>query len=140
MFKSRIHMPCISVCNLINLAKRNWNDRRILTVFGKVGDNPKLLRLPKHVRVCALRFSNSARQRIESRQGHCYTFDQLALLQPKGSDTLLLRGKKNNRKARKYWGAAGIPGSGIKPYTRSKGRKFEKVRARRIKKKYWCWK
>lgn len=57
------------------------------------------------------------------------TFDQLALLAPTGSNTVLLRGPKNSREAVKHFGPApGVPHSTTKPYVRSKGRKFEKAR------------
>lgn len=35
------------------------------------------------------------------------TFDQLALLKPTGSDTVLLRGPKSQREANKHFGAPG---------------------------------
>jgi hypothetical protein len=42
---------------------------------------------------------------------------------------VLLRGPKNSREAVKHFGPApGVPHSSTKPYVRSKGRKFEKVR------------
>jgi ribosomal protein L18E len=63
--------------------------------------------------------------------GECLTFDQLALERPTGKDCVLLRGPKNSREAVKHFGPApGVPHSTTKPYVRSKGRKFEKVRRR----------
>lgn len=63
--------------------------------------------------------------------GECITFDQLALMAPTGSNTILLRGAKNGREAIKHFGAAGVPHSNAKPYVRQKGRKFESARGRR---------
>jgi Ribosomal protein 60S L18 and 50S L18e len=143
--------------------------------------------------------------------GECMTFDQLALLKPTGSDTVLLRGPKSQREANKHFGAPGcvphqtlslsacdtadqrapacaclagevccclvrwdqasltgsndgtlcrnplyatdaralsstvlipllcvrsVPHSHVKPYVRSKGRKFEKARGRRKSRGY----
>ena len=52
----------------------------------------------------ALRFTSTARARIESAGGECLTLDQLALRAPTGSNTLLLRGPKNSREAVKHFG------------------------------------
>ena len=55
---------------------------------------------------------------------------------PTGSNTVLLRGKKMNRETVKHYGTPGAIGSGVKPYIRSKGRKFEKARGRRKSRGY----
>mmetsp|Transcript_31245 Transcript_31245/g.78957 ORF Transcript_31245/g.78957 Transcript_31245/m.78957 type:complete len:98 (-) Transcript_31245:90-383(-) len=87
--------------------------------------------VPK-MKVCALKFTETARARILKAGGECITFDQLALSHPTGSGCVLLRGPKNSREANKHFGRApGVPGSSTKPYVRSKGRKFEKARGRR---------
>ncbi len=39
--------------------------------------------------------------------GEVMTFDQLALLKPTGTDTVLLRGPKSQREANKHFGAPG---------------------------------
>ena len=41
--------------------------------------------------------------------GKIYTFDQLALMAPTGSNCILMRGPKNSREAVKHRGAAGAP-------------------------------
>lgn len=81
--------------------------------------------------VCALRFTSAARARIVKAGGECLTFDQLALRAPTGSNTLLLRGVKNSREAVKHFGKPGCPSTNVKPFVRSKGRKFERARGRR---------
>jgi large subunit ribosomal protein L18e len=82
--------------------------------------------------VCALKFTETARTRLEKAGGTCLTFDQLALRSPRGSNTVLLRGATKHREAEKHFGKApGTPHSSSKPYVRSKGRKFEKARGRR---------
>ena len=69
--------------------------------------------------------------------GEVLTFDQLALIAPTGTDTVLLRGPKSQREAVKHFGRApGVPQSRTKPYVRSKGRKFEKARGRRNSRGY----
>ena len=54
--------------------------------------------------VAALRFTATARARIEKAGGECLTLDQLALRAPTGSNTLLVRGPKNAREAVKHFG------------------------------------
>jgi large subunit ribosomal protein L18e len=78
-----------------------------------------------------LSFARSARDRIIANGGEALTLDQLALRAPTGSNTVLLRGKRNVREAVKHFGG---PLKGGKPFVRSKGRKFEKARGRRSSK------
>ena len=54
--------------------------------------------------VCALRFTATARARIEKAGGECITFDQLAMRAPTGSNVILLRGPKSHREAVKHFG------------------------------------
>ena len=68
--------------------------------------------------------------------GECITFDELALRAPTGANCVLLRGPKNSRESVKHFGAAGVPGSHVKPYVRAKGRKFESARGRRKSRGY----
>jgi len=86
--------------------------------------------------VCALRFTASARGRIAKAGGECLTFDQLALRSPLGENTLLLRGCKSQRESARHFGAPGTAHSHVKPFVRSKGRKFEKARGRRASRGY----
>ena len=81
--------------------------------------------------VCALRFTEGARARIEAAGGRCLTFDQLAQESPKGDGCVLLRGRRSARKANKFFGTPGTPGSKTRPKVESKGRKFERARGRR---------
>lgn len=104
---------------------------KTLVVIGKITDDPRLLTVPK-LTVAALRVSETARARILAAGGEILTIDQLALRAPTGANTLLLRGPRTAREANKHFGPApGVPGSHTKPYTRSKGRKFEMARGRR---------
>merc|ERR1712141_129671 len=104
-------------------------------IVGSVTDDVRMEKVPK-LSVCALRFTAGARARITKAGGECLTFDQLALKAPTGSNTVLLRGKRNAREAQKHFGAAGVPHSHVKPFVRSKGRKFERARGRRASRGY----
>ena len=83
------------------------------------------------MKVCALRFTETARARIVKAGGECLTFDQLALRAPTGANTVLLQGRRTHRDAVKHFGTPGAPGSKTQPYVRSEGRKFERARGRR---------
>ncbi len=79
-----------------------------------------------------LHVTEQARVRILKAGGEILTFDQLALRSPKGEGCVLLSGPRNSREACRHFGPApGTRHSSTKPYTRAKGRKFEKARGRR---------
>ncbi|KAE8710540.1 putative 60S ribosomal protein L18-1 [Hibiscus syriacus] len=104
---------------------------KIAVVVGTVTDVIRVYEVPA-LKVTALRFTETARARIEKAGGECLTFDQLALRARLGQNTVLLRGPKNGREAVKHFGPApGVPHSHTKPNVRSKGRKFERARGRR---------
>ncbi|KAH7578320.1 hypothetical protein JRO89_XS01G0367700 [Xanthoceras sorbifolium] len=106
-------------------------ENKVAVVVGSVTDDIRVYEVPA-MKVTALRFTETARARIEKAGGECLTFDQLALRAPLGQNTVLLRGPKNGREAVKHFGPApGVPHSHTKPYVRSKGRKFERARGRR---------
>eukprot|EP01015_Nassula_variabilis_P015591 TRINITY_DN232_c0_g1_i11.p1 TRINITY_DN232_c0_g1~~TRINITY_DN232_c0_g1_i11.p1 ORF type:complete len:200 (+),score=59.71 TRINITY_DN232_c0_g1_i11:67-666(+) len=108
---------------------RNNNDK-IAVVVGSILNDERNLEIPK-LSVCALRFSERARERILAAGGQCLTFDQLALRAPTGTNTFLIRGARS-REALKHFGKApGAKHSHTKPYVRSVGRKFERGRGRR---------
>ena len=73
--------------------------------------------------MAALRFSQAAKERILKAGGEAMTLDQLALRSPTGSNTVLLRGKRNTREAVKHFGMG--PHKHKKPYTISSGRKVK---------------
>ena len=72
-------------------------------VVGTITDDNRLLVVPK-MSIAALRFTSTARARVEKAGGECLTMDQLALRAPTGANTLLLRGPKNAREAVKHFG------------------------------------
>ncbi|KAF8760278.1 Ribosomal protein 60S L18 and 50S L18e [Rhizoctonia solani] len=101
---------------------------KIIVTVAPVTDDNRLLTVPK-LTVAALRFTRAARERILNAGGETLTLDQLALRAPTGTNTILLRGKRNTREAVKHFGMG--PHKNKKPYTISKGRKFERARGRR---------
>jgi len=133
----RLHMSKINnpPIGLARLAKYMTNkDGKTAVIVGKVTDDVRMLECPK-MTICALGFTENARKRVVAAGGECLTFDQLALRAPKGGNTVLLRGPKS-RKAQAHFGhrtSVSNPHThdGVKPYVRSKGRKFEKARGRR---------
>ncbi|KAK4744701.1 hypothetical protein SAY87_011013 [Trapa incisa] len=129
LFMSKVNKPPLSLSRLIRFMK--GKEDQIAVVVGTVTDDIRVYEVPA-LKVTALRFTETARARIEKAGGECLTFDQLALRAPLGQNTVLLRGPKNAREAVKHFGPApGVPHSHTKPYVRAKGRKFEKARGKR---------
>merc|ERR1712000_585011 len=117
LFMSRINRPPVSLSRIIaktgtETAQKAYKGQTV-AIVGTVTDDVRMLKVPK-MSVAALRFTSSARARIEAAGGECLTFDQLA---------------KNAREAVKHFGMG--PHKHKKPYIESKGRKFEKARGRR---------
>ena len=97
----------MSISRLVNLGANPHAEKehsgKIIVVVGTITDDNRLLTVPK-LSVAALRFTATARARIEKAGGECLTMDQLALRAPTGANTLLLRGPKNSREAVKHFG------------------------------------
>lgn len=120
LFMSKMNRPPVSLSKIARFAanpkvneKTPKNADRTVVVVGTVTDDNRLLTAPK-VSVAALRFTATARARIEAAGGECITLDQLALRSPTGANTLLLRGPKNAREAVKHFGMG--PHKHKKPY------------------------
>ncbi|KAI9791156.1 MAG: hypothetical protein M1835_000522 [Candelina submexicana] len=132
LFMSRINRPPMSISRITSVAANKHSAKehegKTIVIIGTVTDDNRLLTVPK-LSIAALRFTSTARARIEAAGGECLTLDQLALRAPTGANTLLLRGPKNAREAVKHFGMG--PHKHKKPYVESKGRKFEKARGRR---------
>merc|ERR1712087_147779 len=116
---------------------------KVAVVVGPITNDVRLLDAPQNLKVCALRFSETARKRIEKAGGKCMTFDELAMKSPLGKNCLLLRGPVFNRTVNKYFGKApGVPDSNTRPYVRRasnlkrKNRKIEMARGRRKSRGY----
>ena len=128
LFQSKQYKAPISLTRLMRYTK--GKEDKIAVIVGTVTDDVRLFEVRKGMKVCALRFTETARARILQAGGECLTFDQLALRAPTGTGTLLLRGPQM-REVKKHFGAPGVPHSHAKPYVRAKGRKFEKARGKR---------
>lgn len=102
LFMSRINRPPVSLSRLVSNVTDAHKDKTVVVV-GTVTDDNRLLTVPK-LSVAALRFTATARARIEKAGGEVLTLDQLALRAPTGANTLLLRGPKNAREAVKHFG------------------------------------
>ncbi|KAJ0078973.1 hypothetical protein Patl1_22343 [Pistacia atlantica] len=123
LFMSKVNKPPLSLSRLQSLHERKvsmcYDEGKIAVVVGTVTDDIRVYEVPA-MKVTALRFTETARARIEKAGGECLTFDQLALRCPLGQNTVLLRGPKNAREAVKHFGPApGVPHSHTKPYVRS---------------------
>lgn len=135
---SKINRPPISLSGIVKqVSSSPSNEGKIIVVVGTVTDDIRLVELPS-ITVAALRFTRSAKERILNAGGEALTLDQLALRAPTGTNTVLLRGKRNTREAVKHFGmgkyllnhrySSGLmislgPHKHKKPYTLSKGRK-----------------
>ena len=142
LLNSRVNRAPVSLTKLakyverksVQDAKTKGNDI-VFAVVGTVTNDLRLIDVPE-LKVCALKFTEKARERINAANGKCYTFDQLALNRPNGENVVLLRGTRD-REAKKHFGKApGLPDANTKPYVRSKGRKFERARGRRRSRGY----
>ncbi|KAF5862826.1 hypothetical protein ETB97_011066 [Aspergillus alliaceus] len=102
LFMSRINRPPVSLSRIASNVTDAHKGKTIV-VIGSVTDDNRLLNVPK-LSVAALRFTATARARIEKAGGETLTLDQLALRAPTGANTLLLRGPKNAREAVKHFG------------------------------------
>ena len=128
--QSRLNRYPLSLSRIAkNLKGRT--DTPIIAVVGTVTNDNRLLTVPQGLKVTALKFTETARQRIVSNGGQALTFDQLAQLAPTGKGVLLLRGPRDREALRHFGLAPGQKGSHTAPYVRSVGRKFEMARGRR---------
>jgi large subunit ribosomal protein L18e len=137
LLNSRVNRAPVSLSRIVKYAQKKYvqemetnGQEVVFAVIGTVTEDQRILDLPA-LRVCALRFTEKARERITAAKGRCITFDQLAINRPQGESVILMRGTRD-REAKKHFGPApGVPGSHAKPYVRSKGRKFEQARGKR---------
>ena len=118
---SKTNRPPISLSRIVKeTADAPDRDSKVIVTVGTVTDDVRLLEVPK-LSIAALRFTSAAKERILKAGGEVLTLDQLAMRAPTGSNTILLRGKRNTREAVKHFGMG--PHKHKKPYTTSKGRK-----------------
>ena len=104
---SRINRPPVALSRLSAIVASpqdpEANKGKTAVVIGTVTDDNRQLKVPQ-LSVAALRFTSTARARIENAGGECLTMDQLALRAPTGTNTILIRGPKNAREAVKHFG------------------------------------
>eukprot|EP01065_Artemidia_motanka_P043944 TRINITY_DN617_c0_g2_i2.p3 TRINITY_DN617_c0_g2~~TRINITY_DN617_c0_g2_i2.p3 ORF type:complete len:215 (+),score=75.35 TRINITY_DN617_c0_g2_i2:63-647(+) len=133
LMMSRTNMAPICVSRLAKWMSAKGRENKIAVVVGPVVDDTRMAECPK-LTVAALKFTSSARARITKAGGECLTLDQLAMRQPKGGQTVLLRGRRKARTVYRHFGAPGVPGSHVRPHIPNEsktGRKFERARGRR---------
>ncbi|CAI0404976.1 unnamed protein product [Linum tenue] len=93
LFMSKINKPPLSLSRLIRFMKGKVGDfcnsfeDKIAVVVGAITDDIRVYDVPA-LKVTALRFTETARARIEKAGGECLTFDQLALRAPLGQNTV----------------------------------------------------
>lgn len=106
-FKGKINQPPVSLSKIVSVTANKYSAKayegKIRAIVGTVTDDNRLYEVPK-MTVCALRFTATARARIEKAGGECLTFDQLAMRAPTGSNVILLRGPKSHRESVKHFG------------------------------------
>lgn len=134
LFMSKINQPPMSLARLTRQMKGDRANKTAVVV-GTITNDVRIFEVPA-MKVAALHVTEKARERILKAGGEILTFDQLALRAPTGKDTVLLQGRRKARTANKHFGAAGKPGSHVKPFVRAKGRKFERARGRRESRGY----
>eukprot|EP01084_Bolivina_argentea_P148289 259292_1 len=117
---SRNNRPPVSLTRVALAFNKRENENCIIVVVGNVTDDSRLLILPKGLKVCCLKISESARKRVISSKGEILTFDELALREPLGKNTYLIRGPLKARACYRFFAG--------KPRVRAEGRKFERSR------------
>ena len=130
LFMAKVNRPPMGLSRVARYM--NGKEDKTCVIVGTVTDDVRIRvgTFPK-LTICALRFTQNARARIEKAGGECVTFDQLALRAPTGTNTVLLRGRKLARESVRHFGAAGVRNSSTAPYVRSKVLKVENSRGRR---------
>jgi len=136
LFMSKTNRPPVSIARIVRRMAKAGSTDKVCVIVGTVTDDIRLIDVPK-LKICALRFTEGARNRILKAGGEVLTFDQLAMKSPTGKNTLLMQGCRNSRESNRHFGRApGVPNSSTKPFVRTKGRKFEKARGRRASRGY----
>ncbi len=115
--QSNISRSPMSLSSLISVMDGKHD--KIAVLVGTVTNDVRVHEVPA-LKVCALRFTETARARITKAGGQCLTFDELALLAPTGTNTVLLRGTRKREAKRHFGKGAGIPNTGQMPYLQSK--------------------
>ena len=96
LLNSRVNRTPVSLSKLSRYAQRKsveelkskGNDI-IFAVVGTVTNDVRTIDVPE-MKVCALKFTEKARERITGSKGKCITFDQLAINRPNGENVIYL--------------------------------------------------
>lgn len=138
--QSRLNRYPISLSRIVRIVSKDQQkpvegkskfNNRIVAVVGSITNDNRLVNLPEGLRICALKFTAEARNRILAAKGQCLTFDQLAQIAPTGKNVLLVRGPRD-REAKRHFGLyPGQKDSHTAPRVRNEGRKWERARGRR---------
>ncbi|CAM8911906.1 unnamed protein product [Rhodiola kirilowii] len=107
LFMSKINKAPMSLSRLIRYMEGKGD--KIAVLVGTVTDDVRVGEVLA-VKVAALRFTETARARIEKAGRECLTFDQLALRAPLGQNTVLVF-----LTVRHFGKAPGVPHSHTKP-------------------------
>ncbi|KAL5563328.1 hypothetical protein UlMin_033075, partial [Ulmus minor] len=83
---SKVNKAPLSLSRLIRYTK--VKEDKIAVVVGTMTNGIRVYEVPC-LKVTALRFTETARARIEKAGGECLTFDQLALRAPLGQNTAI---------------------------------------------------
>jgi len=104
LFLSKNNRPPLSLSRIVKETGNATDlESKIIVQVGVVTDDERLTTIPK-LTVAALRFTQSAKERILAAGGEVLTLDQLAQRAPTGSNTIILRGVKTAREAYKHFG------------------------------------
>jgi ribosomal protein L18E len=104
LFLSKINRPPVSLSKIVTETKAADLTGKTIVIVATVTDDIRLNVVPK-LTIAALRFTATAKARILAAGGEIMTLDQLALRSPTGTNTVLLRGRRNTREAVKHFGA-----------------------------------
>jgi len=135
LFMSRQNRPAISLARIVRQCKAPERAGKTIVIVGSVTDDKRIFAVP-NLKICALRFTESARARIVKAGGTIMTFEQLAIESPLGQGTVLMQGRRKAREANKHFGAPGLPNTHAKPFVREKSRNHEQARGRRKSRNY----
>lgn len=133
---SRQARPAVSIAQVsaawIKRTEGGKNPNTVVVIVGPVTDDHRLLKVPRGLRVCCLKMVENARLRVIEAGGQVLTFDELALREPLGKNTCLLRGPfKAGRKWKHFAG---------RPYTENRGDgRREKGKFAHVKRKHNIW-
>jgi ribosomal protein L18E len=104
LFLSKTNRPPVSLSKIVKETSAATElESKVIVVVGTVTDDIRLPEIPK-LSIAALRFTATAKARILAAGGETLTLDQLATRAPTGTNTILLRGKRNSREAVKHTG------------------------------------